>query len=257
MSTFGVHYRTRSPGQLGLRVAGFPGHWVAGSQNVPSLLPSSDANNATSVKAPKAAILKPRPRPQSPRPRPRPRSPKRRPMPQTSRPQPQPHVAAALPVPDNAQQVNQHLRGSQILAATTATMANRLWPGSISAIDARERTREAAADVAVGEVFAGHELLDECRLADARAAEHEHLVHGGHVGSVRLASRAALHRRRCRRRRVDAGRRLVSLVLGRRLTVVLRTYDRRATIRYDTRCYVNVRSKADISQLNLPHGTDN
>jgi len=28
------------------------------------------------------------------------------------------------------------------------------------------------------------------------------------------------------------------------------------TIRYDTRCYVNVRSKADISQLNLPHGTD-
>ena len=26
------------------------------------------------------------------------------------------------------------------------------------------------------------------------------------------------------------------------------------TIRYDTRCYSNVRSKADISQLNLPHG---
>jgi len=26
---------------------------------------------------------------------------------------------------------------------------------------------------------------------------------------------------------------------------------------YDTRCYFNVRSKADISQLNLPHGTDN
>ena len=24
-------------------------------------------------------------------------------------------------------------------------------------------------------------------------------------------------------------------------------------IRYDTRCYFNVRSKADISQLNLPH----
>jgi len=31
----------------------------------------------------------------------------------------------------------------------------------------------------------------------------------------------------------------------------------RDTIRYDTRCYFNVRSKADISQLNLPHGTDN
>ena len=29
------------------------------------------------------------------------------------------------------------------------------------------------------------------------------------------------------------------------------------TIRYDTRYYFNVRSKADISQLNLPHGTDN
>jgi len=29
-----------------------------------------------------------------------------------------------------------------------------------------------------------------------------------------------------------------------------------ATIRYDTRCYFNVRSKADMSQLNLPHGTD-
>jgi len=26
------------------------------------------------------------------------------------------------------------------------------------------------------------------------------------------------------------------------------------TIRYDTRCYFNVRSKADTSQLNLPHG---
>jgi len=35
-STFRAHYRTRSPGQLGLRVAvaGLQGHWVAGSQNV-------------------------------------------------------------------------------------------------------------------------------------------------------------------------------------------------------------------------------
>jgi len=33
-STLGVNYRTGSPGQLGLRVAGFQGHWVAGSQNV-------------------------------------------------------------------------------------------------------------------------------------------------------------------------------------------------------------------------------
>jgi len=29
------------------------------------------------------------------------------------------------------------------------------------------------------------------------------------------------------------------------------------TIRYDTRCYFNVRSKADMSQLNLQHGNDN
>ena len=27
--------------------------------------------------------------------------------------------------------------------------------------------------------------------------------------------------------------------------------------RYDTRCYFNVRSKADMSQLNLPHENDN
>ena len=33
--------------------------------------------------------------------------------------------------------------------------------------------------------------------------------------------------------------------------VIGSSYD---AIRYDTRCYFNVRSKADISQLNLPHG---
>ena len=33
--------------------------------------------------------------------------------------------------------------------------------------------------------------------------------------------------------------------------------ERYDTIRYDTRCYFNARSKADMSQLNLPHGTDN
>jgi len=36
-STCGVHYWTGSPGQLGLRVAGFPGHWVTKSP-VPSLM---------------------------------------------------------------------------------------------------------------------------------------------------------------------------------------------------------------------------
>ena len=28
-------------------------------------------------------------------------------------------------------------------------------------------------------------------------------------------------------------------------------------VNYDTRCYFNVRSQADMSQLNLPHGTNN
>jgi len=36
-------------------------------------------------------------------------------------------------------------------------------------------------------------------------------------------------------------------------TVPLFTKHKIGTIRYDTRCYFNVRSKADISQLNLPH----
>jgi len=39
-----------------------------------------------------------------------------------------------------------------------------------------------------------------------------------------------------------------------RLYNVLLLYD--INSRYDTRCYFNVRSKADMSQLNLPHGTD-
>jgi len=34
-------------------------------------------------------------------------------------------------------------------------------------------------------------------------------------------------------------------------------FEKDLRLRYDTRCYFNVRSKADISQLNLPHGTDN
>jgi len=33
--------------------------------------------------------------------------------------------------------------------------------------------------------------------------------------------------------------------------------NKRFTIRYDTRCYFNMCSKANMSQLNLPHGTDN
>ena len=32
---------------------------------------------------------------------------------------------------------------------------------------------------------------------------------------------------------------------------------KKGLLRYDTRCYFNVRSKADINLLNLPHGDDN
>jgi len=38
------------------------------------------------------------------------------------------------------------------------------------------------------------------------------------------------------------------------VTATVMTYDK---IRYDARCYFNVRSKADMSRLNLPHGNDN
>jgi len=34
------------------------------------------------------------------------------------------------------------------------------------------------------------------------------------------------------------------------------SYSQRSAIRYDTKSYFNVRSKADISQLNLPHATE-
>jgi len=41
-------------------------------------------------------------------------------------------------------------------------------------------------------------------------------------------------------------------------TVLSRRFaTRHDTTRYDTRCCFNVRPKADVSQLNLPHGTDN
>jgi len=43
---------------------------------------------------------------------------------------------------------------------------------------------------------------------------------------------------------------IVTITTGKRLL----RYD---SIRYDTRCYFNMRSKANMSQLNLPHGTDN
>ena len=38
---------------------------------------------------------------------------------------------------------------------------------------------------------------------------------------------------------------------------LLYLFQKENTIRYDTRCCFNVRSKADMSRLNLPHGDDN
>jgi len=52
---------------------------------------------------------------------------------------------------------------------------------------------------------------------------------------------------------VASGFNILSSNCGKASSNMLR-YD---TIRYDTRCYFNVRSKADMSQLNLPHGNDN
>ena len=42
-----------------------------------------------------------------------------------------------------------------------------------------------------------------------------------------------------------------------RSSVVAAVRRRHLTMRYDTRCYFNVRSKADMNRLNLPHGDDN
>ena len=54
-------------------------------------------------------------------------------------------------------------------------------------------------------------------------------------------------------------RRFSRLLKGSKLCPTVRCRDKgtSVTIRYDTRCYLNVRSKADISQLSLPHGTNN
>ena len=41
------------------------------------------------------------------------------------------------------------------------------------------------------------------------------------------------------------------------ILVTLRGFYVARDLRYDTRCNFNVRSKADMSQLNLQHGTDN
>jgi len=41
------------------------------------------------------------------------------------------------------------------------------------------------------------------------------------------------------------------------LGITVRREQKENTIRYDTRCCYNLHSKADATQLNLPHGTRN
>ena len=50
---------------------------------------------------------------------------------------------------------------------------------------------------------------------------------------------------------------LLLLFLGDCDSADFNNYSYAYTTRYDTRCYFNVRSKADMGQINLPHGTDN
>ena len=74
-------------------------------------------------------------------------------------------------------------------------------------------------------------------------------------GSQETANSAAMTQSmRATRRRAAMMRSSVQLGGGAATSRVLSRYD---TIRYDTRCYSNMRLKADMSQLNVPHGTDN
>ena len=52
-------------------------------------------------------------------------------------------------------------------------------------------------------------------------------------------------------------RQLILVAYGGSVTYYSFTSTLSNAMRYDTKCYLNVRSKADISELNLPHGTKN
>jgi len=67
---------------------------------------------------------------------------------------------------------------------------------------------------------------------------------------IKICRRAKNRESRRRLRQSAAAKNRAAGLTARRCDVGL-------TLRYDTRCYFNVRSKAGISQLNLPHGTDN
>ena len=75
------------------------------------------------------------------------------------------------------------------------------------------------------------------------AVVHEALIRATDAAAVPASRRWLIH---------------VEIALDRRLPRPKNELSTNKTIRYDTRCYSNVRSKAiNTSQLNLPHGTDN
>ena len=54
-----------------------------------------------------------------------------------------------------------------------------------------------------------------------------------------------------------SGRSAAATGSSRRSPYTVTRFEDTRTLKYDTRRYINVRSKANMSQLNLPHGTDN
>ena len=120
-------------------------------------------------------------------------------------------------------------------------------------IDGTDATDGRTDDAEVDRRTCGRSLLSTCEEERGESG-----LLNGVVAGERDAQRVALGRDRLRRLRPAVGAVQARLLLVEPrpnlhrivLAVLLHT-------RYDTRCYFNVRSKADISQLNLPHGTDN
>ena len=94
------------------------------------------------------------------------------------------------------------------------------------------------------------DLLERCKPAFARRARRRRAVgiSARRPWSMQFGGNQ-------RRRRLDANTSSCDCARWSRAADIDRP--RSSLNRYDTRCYFNVRSKADISQLNLPHGTDN
>jgi len=91
------------------------------------------------------------------------------------------------------------------------------------------------------------------RRTDGRTPDRyiDHTMHTMRAASIiRVISKVCMHIIPCGLRSICCALEPV----GQSETTFHLLFLRYDTIRYDTRCYFNVRSKADISQLNLPHG---